>query len=67
VELIQSVKNPSRLHKDFVCRCLKSEAQFLFGILKTAEQSESPEDGHIKEALKISVVNLKGLIKFLSS
>ena len=67
MELIQSVKKPSSLNKDFVCRCLKSEAQFLLGLLKTAEQSERPEDEYIEEALKISVGNLKGLIKFLSS
>jgi hypothetical protein len=66
MELLQSAKKPSSLHKNFVCRCLQSEAQFLLGLLKTAERSEWPEDEYIEEALKISVMNLKELVSYLA-
>jgi hypothetical protein len=65
MKLIQSVNNPSRLHKDFVCRCLKSEAQFLFSLLKTVEQSGRLENEYIRKSLRISVMNLKGLVRLL--
>ena len=66
MELIQSVKKPTSLHKDFVRRCLRSEAQFLLGLLKNAERSEWPEDSYIEEALRMAIDNLKGLRKYLS-
>lgn len=65
MELTQSIKNPSILHKNFVCRCLRSEVQVLLGLLKNAEQSERPEDAYIEEVLKMSVGNLREVIEDL--
>ena len=64
--MLQTVPRPSSLHKDFVSRSLDAEVQFLEDLLRKVEQSEWPEDSYIRESLKISMSNIKGLIKYLS-
>jgi len=63
---VPHVNRPASLHKDFIARSLGSEVQFLEDLLKRIEQPQWPEDSYIKESLKMSRENLKGLIKYLS-
>ena len=66
MEAIKSVSIRRRLNKDFASRCLKMEIQCLQGLLKNVENQEWPGDSYMTESLKMSMVNLEGLIKFLS-
>ncbi len=65
--MVQSSIRPTSLHRNFVSRCLKSEIQSLQGLLKILEQSEWPGENYIVKFLRVTDVNFKDLIRYLSN
>ena len=66
MEMAQNHIDSSGLYKNFVSRCLESEASVLQGLLKMMEESKHPESVHIKGSLKVSILNLRDLANDLS-
>ncbi|MEW5895607.1 MAG: hypothetical protein AB1650_07620 [Candidatus Omnitrophota bacterium] len=59
-------KRKTNLHKGFLASSLQMEILSLQSLLTSVNEGEWSEDFYIRESLKMSMSNLKGLIKFLS-